>query len=410
VKKRIVILGAGHAGVQAAASLRDAGQDGSIMLVDAQKVLPYQRPPLSKAFLKGDTTPDRIILRSEQFYKEQRIDLQLDSFAEHVDPVQRRIKLRSGSILDFDTLILATGARPRSLKVEGYGLKGVLTLRDLTDAQALKALLPKAQDIVVIGAGFIGLEFAAVAAASGAKVTVVETQSRVMARAISPVMSAAFEARHRQLGITFRFGATVEKLIGSRGKIAGVELMDGTSLKAQLVLVGIGVLAKDRLAVEAGLVTENGILVDSHLCTSHPAIFAVGDNNTHPNPFFGDLLRLESVQNAVDQAKHLASRLVGGTTDYRALPWFWTDQSDYKLQIAGVSKEISEYVIRGDSGTGAFSVFCFRGDRLAVVESLNKPGEHMIARRLIDSSIGLTHAEAADTSFDLKALLAKVKT
>jgi 3-phenylpropionate/trans-cinnamate dioxygenase ferredoxin reductase component len=407
MKPAVVIIGAGHAGVQAAASLRDEGFDGAITLIEGQDGLPYQRPPLSKAFLKGETSLERIILRSEQFYREQKIDLRPNSFVQTIEPAERKVKLKSGHSLAYSKLILATGARSRELSVEGHHLAGVMALRDVKDAEAIKTALQTAQDIVVIGAGFIGLEFATVAAAQGAKVTVVEMQHRVMARAISSKMSAAFLAKHQNLGVSFKFGVGLQRCVGSKGHVTSVELTDGSSIKAKLVVVGIGVLAKDRLAVQAGLDVNNGILVDETLKSSNPDIFAIGDNNAHPNAYFGDRLRLESVQNAVDQGKHVATIITGKSQPYKALPWFWSDQADYKLQIVGVAQSISEQIIRGDAASGAFSIFGFSNGKLSAVESLNRPGDHMVARRLIEGEISLTPTQAADASFDLKGLLTK---
>ena len=412
MKRQVVIVGAGHAGVQAAASLRDEGFDGAIRLIDAQTALPYQRPPLSKAFLKGETTAERLILRAEQFYAEQRIELLLGEPVAAILPAERRVRLASGTLVAYDALILATGARARPFPVAGHDLAGVLSLRDLADAEALKQRMAEARHIVVIGAGFIGLECAATAAAQGADVTIIEMQDRVMARAISPAMSAAFEAKHRSLGARFLFQTGVRALLGQAGRVTEVELSDGRRIKADLVLLGIGILAEDGLAAEAGLAIDNGIVVDAHLASSDPAIVAIGDNNSHPNPFFGGRLRLESVQNALDQAKCVARNLTGKPEAYHAVPWFWSDQSDFKLQIAGVSRGVDHHVVRGDRDSGTFSVFGFEGERLAVVESLNRPADHMIARKLIAEGKciaegrGPSRAEAADPAFDLRALLA----
>jgi 3-phenylpropionate/trans-cinnamate dioxygenase ferredoxin reductase component len=405
--QRVVIIGAGHAGVQAAASLRDEGYDGAIHLLDGQAELPYQRPPLSKAFLKGETTHERIILRSEQFYLDQKIDLQTGVFVEKIEPHERKVKFNSGKSLSYSKLILATGAKPREMPVEGHHLKGIFTLRDVRDAEAIKTELQRAQDIIVIGAGFIGLEFAATAAAKGAKVTVVEMQDRVMSRAISPTMSATFLDKHKSLGTTFKFGSAVEKYIGKKGHVTAVQLSNGERLQAQLVVVGIGVLAKDRLGINAGLAVQNGLIVDGHLQTNNPDVFAIGDNNTHPNPYFSDRLRLESVQNAVDQAKHVARIITGKTQAFRSLPWFWSDQADYKLQIVGVAKSLSHQIVRGNPESGAFSIFGFENGLLRVVESLNKPADHMIARRLIEAGLSPSLDQAEDVSFDLKSLIAK---
>jgi 3-phenylpropionate/trans-cinnamate dioxygenase ferredoxin reductase component len=404
MKRQIVIIGAGHAGVQTAASLRDEGFDGTIRLIDAGTALPYQRPPLSKAFLKGETTKDSIVLRGEAFYREKMIDLALGESVSSIDRPAKQISLKSGSSLIYDHLVLATGARARELPVRGASLAGVHSLRDLTDAERIKTEVEKARHAVVIGAGFIGLEFAAVAAKLGVAVTVLETQPRVMMRAISVPMSEAFQAKHKALGVTLLLGTGVAALHGKAGRVTSVETTTGQVLPADMVITGIGVLAEDRLAKEAGLALDNGILVDAHLATSDPPILAVGDNNNHPNPFFGARMRLEAVQNAVDQAKCAARNLTGKAEGYRAIPWFWSDQADLKLQIAGVSRNITRHVLRGDPQSSAFSVYGFEGERLAAVESVNKPADHMVARRLISDGISPTPEQAADTSFDLKAL------
>ncbi|MGL4637639.1 MAG: NAD(P)/FAD-dependent oxidoreductase [Beijerinckiaceae bacterium] len=401
----IVIIGAGHAGVQAAASLRDEGYDGTLRLIDAQSALPYQRPPLSKAFLKGDASSDSIVLRSEQFYAERKFELVLGQKVERIERQQRRVVLADGAAVAYDHLILATGARARPLAIPGHDLGNVFALRDLNDAEMIRAAVAVGKNIVVVGAGFIGLEFAAVARKLGANVTVVEAQSRVMARAVSAPVSATFEAMHRALGTDLRFNTGVTTFHGKAGKVTGVELSDGTMLAADYAIVGIGVLAKDRLAGEAGLTLSNGIVVDAHLRSSDPHISAIGDNNNHPNPFYKDMLRLESVQNAVDQAKCLARNLVGKPEAFRSIPWFWSDQADLKLQIAGVSKIITQQVVRGDADSGAYSVFGFDEGRLAVVESINRPADHMVARRLISDGLAITPQQAGDPDCDLKALL-----
>ncbi len=404
MKRQIVIIGAGHAGVQTAASLRDEGFDGVIRLFDAGTALPYQRPPLSKAFLKGGATKDSIVLRGAAFYGDHRIELGLGESVAGIDSAARRVTLQSGPSLAYDHLVLATGAKARKLSVPGADLAGVHNLRDLADAERLKAAIGGATRIIVIGAGFIGLEFAAVAAGLGAEVTVLEAQPRVMMRAISAPMSNAFQVRHKALGVRLLLGTGVAALHGSAGRVNAVETTHGQRLAADMVVTGIGVLAEDRLAAEAGLALGNGILVNEHLVTNDPCVLAVGDNNSHPNPYFGQRLRLESVQNAVDQAKCAARTIMGRPEPYRAIPWFWSDQADLKLQIAGVSPAITRHVVRGDEEGGTFSVFGFEGGVLKLVESVNKPADHMIARRLIGGSITLLPEQAADASFDLRAL------
>ncbi len=403
----VVIIGAGHAGVQAASALRDEGYADDVALIDGQTALPYQRPPLSKAFLKGDASADSIVLRGAAFYSEKRIELMLGSPVQGIDRAAQRVTLGSGAALAYEHLILALGARARPLPVPGADLRGVHVLRDLADAEALRDETAQARNIVVIGAGFIGLEYAAVAAKAGHAVTVIETQPRVMARALSPVMSEAFGRMHRALGVKLLLNTGVAALHSAAGRVDSVETSAGEHLAADLVLVGIGILAEDRLARAAGLATDNGIVVDALMRTSDPAILAVGDGTLHPNPFFGGMMRLESVQNAVDQAKCAARMIMGRPTPYHAVPWFWSDQAAWKLQIAGVAPALDQVVLRGDAMSEAFSVFGFSGGRLAVVESVNRPGDHMAARRIIGEGRSLAPAEAADTGFDLKTALVR---
>lgn len=401
--QRVVIVGAGHAGVQLAASLREEGHDGPIDLIDPQTVLPYQRPPLSKAFMKGEATAESLVLRGASFYVENAIALRLGHGVTAIDRQSRTVTLGDGGAIAYDWLALATGARARPLPVPGRDLRGIFELRTVQDAEQIRSALVPGQPVVVVGAGFIGLEFAAVAARLGCPVTVLEAQDRVMGRAVSPIVSEAFKTLQATLGVTLRFGARLERFTGANGSLQGVELADGTRLAATVAVVGIGVLAEDRLAAEAGLSLANGIVVDAGQRTSDPSILAIGDNNQHQNPFQGDVLRLESVQNALDQAKVAARTIVGKATAYDSLPWFWSDQGPAKLQIAGVAPMLDKHVVRGDVTTGAFSVFGFRNGRLAVVESINKPADHMAARKLIGERRSITPDEAADLSFDLRA-------
>jgi 3-phenylpropionate/trans-cinnamate dioxygenase ferredoxin reductase component len=372
MRKETIILGAGHAGVQAAASLREEGYDGAIRLIDAQIALPYQRPPLSKAFMKGETSADLIVLRGEAFYREHSIDLLPGIRALRIDRAKRR-------------------------------LGNVFVLRDIEDALRIKAAMAGAERIVVIGGGFIGLEFAAVAAGYGKQVTVVEAMPRVMARAVSEPVSLAFQRRHEALGVALKLGTGVLELTGVDGKVSRVMLADGSTIACDMVVVGIGVLAEDRLAVEAGLDCANGIVTDEAMRTSDPSIFAIGDVNSHRNPFFGGMLRLEAVQNAVDQAKTAAKAIAGQAAAYHAVPWFWSDQADLKLQIAGVAPRLDQVVLRGDPEAAAFSAFGYAEGSLRVVESVNRPADHMMARRMIAEGRGPLPAEAADPSFDLRA-------
>lgn len=400
----VVIVGAGHAGVNAAAFLREDGYEGRIVLVSAEAAAPYQRPPLSKAYLKGEATAESLILRGPAFYKDQRVELLSGEKVATLDRAARRVALESGSSLTYSHLVLAMGAMARPASFSGSELGGVLTLRDLADAQALKPRMEAAKQIVVIGAGFIGLEFAATARAKGAEVDVVEFTPRVMGRAVSAPISDFYAARHLASGVRLHLGVGVAAIEGADGRVNAVALADGRRLPADLVLVGIGILPKQRLASQGGLAVANGVLTDAAMTTSDENISAIGDLTMHPNAFAGRRIRLESVQNALDQARVVAKKLTGKPAHYDAVPWFWSDQGPLKLQIAGLADGCDAFVTRGDAEEGAFSVFCFAAGRLRCVESVNRPADHMVARRLLAADQpNLSPQEAADPSFDLKA-------
>jgi len=399
----VVIAGAGHAGVQVALSLRQEGFAGRISLVNDEPWLPYQRPPLSKAYLLGKIDATAMQFRPEAFYAEQRIDLVADRGAA-IDRQNRRLLLASGAALDYDHLVLATGAHNRPLNVPGAALAGVYGVKTRADAEALAPLLATARRVVVIGAGFIGLEFAAVAAAAGAAVEVLELGERPMARAVSPQMSGLFRAAHASWGVNFRFRTAVSEIEGDNGKAVAVRAADGERLAADLVVYGIGVIPNVALALEAGLSIDNGIRVDANLLTSDPHISALGDVASFPCLQNGErLTRLESVQNAVDQGRLIAARLTGKPAPYTALPWFWTDQGNLKLQIAGLSTGADNHVVLGDPATQQVSVLCFRGEQLLAVESCGRVGDHMAARKILARPPALTPAVAAAPGFDLKA-------
>jgi 3-phenylpropionate/trans-cinnamate dioxygenase ferredoxin reductase subunit len=400
----VVIVGAGHAGVQVAASLREEGYSGAIKLLSAEPHLPYQRPPLSKAFLKGAMEAEGLPLRAAQFYPDKDIDLLLGEEAVEIDRRAQRLTLASGKTLDYGHLVLATGARQRPLEVPGIGLDGVLTLRDLSDARTLRERLGGARRIVVIGAGFIGLEIAATATSLGGEVTIVELAPRPLGRAVSPATSAFFLEAHRVFGAQFHLGLGVAALHGRDGALTEVELSNGERLPADIAVIGIGVLPEDRLAQAAGLACENGIVVNASLESSDPLISAVGDCAIFPSAHLGFPVRLESVQNAVDQARTIARRIVGKPEPYGALPWFWSDQGDLKLQIVGLSHGVDQWVLRGDPQTRSFAAFGFRKGELAAVETVNRPGDHMAARRIIGAGLPISAEQAADSAFDLRKL------
>ncbi|WP_113890465.1 NAD(P)/FAD-dependent oxidoreductase [Roseiarcus fermentans] len=398
----VVIVGAGHAGVQAAASLREEGYDGEIVLLSDERELPYQRPPLSKAFLKREMDLHGLPLRAEAFYPAQRIDLRLGARAVRIDRAARTVALADGTSLPYGHLILATGARQRRLEVPGVDLPGVYALRTIADAAALRERIVPGLRVVVIGAGFIGLEVAATAAKLGAETAVVEI-ARPMGRAVSPALSDFYAEAHRSFGARLFLGVGVREISGT-DKAEAVVLSDGEVLPADLVLVGVGVTAEDALARAAGLDCGNGVLVDERLVTSDPAISAIGDCAAFPNATLGFVTRLESIQNAVDQGKLVAARLAGKPKAYDALAWFWSDQGDLKLLIVGLSHDVDQWVVRGDPATRAFSTYGFRKGRLAVVESVNRAGDHAAAKRILASGKTLTPEQAADPDFDIRAL------
>jgi 3-phenylpropionate/trans-cinnamate dioxygenase ferredoxin reductase subunit len=400
----VIIAGAGHAGFQLAASLRQNGFSERIALVNDEGHLPYQRPPLSKAYLKGTGGPDTLMFRPEKFYHDQNVDLITDR-ATSIDRGARKLSLASGASLDYGHLVLATGARNRLLDIPNANLDGVRYLRTLDESEALRHRIASGQHVIVIGAGFIGLEFAATARAKGLEVDVIELAARVMARAVTAEISEFSQSQHAAAGIRIHFGVQVTSIESDGGRVTGVSLSDGRHLPADLVVVGVGVLPNVELAAQAGLPVAAGIIVDDHLLTADPNISAVGDCALYASPRFGGSLRLESVQNATDHARCVAARLTGDAKSYDGLPWFWSDQGPDKLQMVGLTTGYDQVVVRGDRGAGAFSAFCYKSGRLLGIESVNRAGDHMFGRRLLASNRSITPEQAADASFDLKSAL-----
>jgi 3-phenylpropionate/trans-cinnamate dioxygenase ferredoxin reductase subunit len=401
----VLILGGGHAGFQLAASLRQHGFDGRVMLAGDEPVLPYQRPPLSKDYLDGKTGLDLLLMRPEAFYRDHKIELLHGMRAEAIDRAAKTVRFTTGERVEYEHLVLATGARNRQPPLPGIELDGVCYLRNLAETDELRARLTAAEHIVVVGAGFIGLEFAAVARGKGKSVTIVEMLDRVMARVVSPTTSQFFAEAHRNTGVEFIFGAQAMQIIGSNGKASGIDLADGRHLPADLVLISIGVVPNAEMAIEAELPAANGVLVDEVLATADPAISAIGDCASFPcrHAPDGGMTRLESVQNAADHARCVADRIVGKPHPYTALPWFWSEQGPLRLQIAGLTNGFDRTVTRGAVESGEFSVFCYRGGALAGIESVNRPADHAHARRLLTAGRRVTPEQAADESFDLRA-------
>ena len=390
----VVIIGGGQGGFQVAASLRAEGYQEPIALVGDEPNIPYQRPPLSKGFLVGKQEQRHAELRPAAFYEAQRITL-VTARATAIDRQARRVTLDSGEHIEYDTLVLATGARNRVLPHDN-----VLYLRTLAEAAEIRQRLTAANDVVVIGGGFIGLEVAAAARTLGKQVTVIEGQPRLMARVVAPAVSEYFRGQHEAKGVDVLLNT---QLTGIREN--EVLLGQRTRRPADLVIAGIGVEPNVELAREAGLPVGNGITVDKYLRTPDEQIFAIGDCAECPSLFAEACVRLESVQNAVDQAACVAKAIVGHRAPYGAVPWFWTDQYDIHLQMAGLPMGFDQVVTRGDPESRKFSVFYYRAGKLTAVDSINRPADHMLARKLIGAHATVSPDQAKDESFDLKTAL-----
>ncbi|PPS81424.1 NAD(P)/FAD-dependent oxidoreductase [Streptomyces sp. MH60] len=397
----VLVVGAGQAGHQTAAALRERGHRGPVTLVGDEGVPPYERPALSKAYLKRETDTDQLWLRPPTFYERHGIT-RVQGAAVALDRPARTVRLADGTVLGYDHLVLATGARARTLPVPGGDLAGVHTLRTLRDADRIREDLTRARQVVAVGAGFIGLEFAAAARDLGHPVTVVEALPRPLARITSAPTAEHLTRLHEERGNRMLFGQGIAALTGdAAGHVTGVELADGRLLPADLVLAGVGVTPRTELAEAAGLAVDGGIVTDARLLTADPRVSAVGDCALFPHPGSATPLRIESVQNAVDHAGLVADRLTGTARVYDELPRFWSNQFSATLQIAGLSHgHDTELVLH--TSPDAFSVLLFRGSALVAVESVNRPADHMAARRLLTTGVPLTPEEAAAEGFTLR--------
>jgi 3-phenylpropionate/trans-cinnamate dioxygenase ferredoxin reductase subunit len=403
MNETLVIVGAGHAGCQLASSVREHGYLGRVVLVGEEDEVPYQRPPLSKAYLLGTLEEDGLAIRTPSFFQENGIELITDR-ATAINRGAQQVRLGSSGEIRYDKLVLATGSRNRPLAVPGADLSGVHQLRSLSEARTLRSALANARSVVVVGAGFIGLEFAAIARQRGARVQVIEAASSVMQRAVSAEVADYVQARHERTGIAFTFGSQVTALLGEAGTVTAVATNRGDVFAADLVLIGIGAVPNSELAADAGIATAartGGVQVDLGLRTSDPSVWAIGDCADYPSRYAGGRVRLESLQNAQDQARVLASALCGQDVLYESVPWFWTDQGDLKLQIAGLVAGATHRHHVGESSSDRFSVLSFRDDQLIAVESINHGSHHLAARTLLASSPRLTRMTALDPDFDL---------
>lgn len=399
---KVLIIGAGHAGGTAAALLRQYGHDGPIVLAGEEAAPPYQRPPLSKAWLKGEADLEALLLRPESFYTEQDIDLRTGVTATAIDPAGQTVTFADGTVEGYDALILATGSTARRLAIPGADRPDLLELRTLADAEKLKTALGPGRRLAVVGGGYVGLEAAASARALGAEAVVIERMDRVLARVASHTLSAFFTDYHRKHGVEILTSVEVAGF-----EDAGVRLADGRLIEADAVLVGVGALASEGLARAAGLECLNGVVVDGEARTSDPAIWAIGDVTYRPVPVHGGAMhRLESVPNALEQAKQAASAIVGRPAPAAEVPWFWSDQYDLKLQIAGLPHDADRQVVRGDPATGTFAVFHLAGDRIVCVEAVNAPAEFMAGRMMIGKATPVDAEKLADISVTMKAVAA----
>jgi 3-phenylpropionate/trans-cinnamate dioxygenase ferredoxin reductase subunit len=401
----IVIVGAGQAGVALAAKLRALGYSDPVILIGDETVPPYQRPPLSKKYVSGELDVERLLIRPRDWYAEQNVELRLEQRVTALSPREHELTLSDGTRLRYRKLALTSGARPRNLPAEiGGMLPGVVTIRGLADADAIIPQLKTGMNLVVVGGGYIGLEAAAVTATKGMQVTVLEAAERILQRVAAAETSAYFRDLHGRHGVTVREATALDRLTARDGRVATVALTDGTELLADLVIVGIGVLPNDDLARAAGLQVENGITVDEQGRSSDPDIFAAGDCANFP--WQGQRTRLESVQNAIEQAEHAAAAMLGATEHYNPVPWFWSDQYDVKLQIAGLNRGYDQVVVRPGKRLGSQSVWYYRQGALIAVDAMNDALAYAFGKKALESGKTISPAQAADPVVDLKAAIA----
>ena len=400
MSSRIVIAGAGHAAGQIVASLIQHKFDGQVVLVGDEPYLPYQRPPLSKKFLAGEMPAERLYVKPESFYADAGVEMHLETRIESLDCAARTLTTSGGEIA-FDKLILALGSRVRRLPVEGVDLPGVHYLRSIADVDSIRADFDKGRKLVIVGAGYIGLEVAAVARQAGLDVTVVEMADRVMSRVVSPEISDFYQIEHTNQGVKLRLSTGVAS-IGGKKRVTHVTTPDGDDIPADLVVVGVGIVPNTELASAAGLDVDNGIVVDDHCVTSDPDIYAVGDCTLHPNAIYDRMLRLESVHNALEQAKTAVANICGVDTAYCQVPWFWSDQYDLKLQIAGLSDGYDDVVIRGNPAKRSFSCVYLRDGRIIALDAINAPRDFVQSKQLIAEQTRMDVAKLADPESFLK--------
>jgi 3-phenylpropionate/trans-cinnamate dioxygenase ferredoxin reductase subunit len=404
--EHILIIGAGQASIQAIDVLRRKGFSGEITLVGEEPTLPYQRPPLSKKFLSGALDKDRLLIKHAAFYSDHRVTTYLSRRADHLDRHACSVRLDDGTALHYDALLLATGSRPRHITAPGSDLEGVHFLRNIADVEGIHADLARGRKLVIVGAGYIGLEVAATARELGLDVTVLEQANRVLARVTCAEVSAFYQAEHSQQGVRIVCGAQVRALEpgggGSPRRVRAVSCDDGSEYPADLVLIGVGVTANDELAEAAGIECANGIVVDQHCRTNDPRIYAAGDCTSHPSIHYGRRVRLESVDNAFEQGSSVAMNLLGVPTPHDKVPWFWSDQYDLKMIIVGLSQGYDDVVIRGDPASRSFAACYLNDGELIAVDAVNAPKDQMAARKLVAARARPDRAKLAEPAVPLK--------
>ncbi len=397
----IVIVGAGHAAGQAAASLRQEGYEDEIIIIGDEPHIPYQRPPLSKAYLAGELGIERVYLRPEKFYQDRNVTLKVGTRVTALDTAAKTVTTDSGETIAYHKLLLATGGRPRKLEIPGSELEGIHYLRTIADVDAIREDFAGGKKLVIVGGGYIGLEVASVAVKHGLEVHVLEMEERILARVTTPQMSGFYHKLHAGRGVHIHTATMVSGFTGE-GSVATVECGD-RSFPADLVIVGIGIIPNTELAEAAGITCDNGIVVDDHCRTSAADVYAAGDCTNHPNPLLDRRLRLESVPNAMEQARVAAANICGGDKVYAAIPWFWSDQYELKLQMVGFSADGDTQVVRGDMDANAFAVFYLKDGKVVAADAVNSPKEFMICKQLIGREVDA--AALADPETELKSLL-----
>lgn len=397
----MVIIGGGQAAGQAIASLRQEGFEGRILMIGEEPVLPYGRPPLSKQYLAGAIPPEKLSVRPEKFYEDRNVELRLGETVTGIDPTQQTVSIGSEAI-GYDKLLIATGSTPRRLNIEGSDLAGIHYLRTQGDVDAIRQDMNDAKNLCIVGGGYIGLEVASVAVTAGLNVDVLEMENRILQRVTTPFMSDFYHTLHTGRGVNIHTSTGCAGFRGSAGRVTHV-LCGDKEIKADMVIVGIGIIPNTQLADEAGLDVDNGIIVDAQCRTSDPNIYAAGDCTNHPNPILGRRLRLESVPNAMDQARTAAANMLGIEKSYAAVPWFWSDQYDLKLQMLGFSGDADASVLRGDPDARQFAQFYLSAGKVVAVDAVNSPKEFMVAKQLF--GLGVDAEALSDTTVDLKSLV-----